>query len=426
MKSQPKLNNISSNFCLKSIFSYLDYEFILKLIKYNKNLQNKLGLKKENYQNLISYEFATRKIKRKLKLLNNEELNLIIFIIYIITFILFAYILIFSSFLYFKGSFNESNLKNYYDENILNIINKININLFTLDLFLLIAYFVITRFIIKNFYLDQQKIIYFKYVILIVINLFYIFFEVLIIWKIYLSYKIKNDNFPLFMIFDYILLVLLLLHIIFMIFSTYKYYLYAGSGISEFEKIILTKYKNIEINDFELPNNFLNMSKKERIKYIKNNENQFRHSFSQRQKDLMEKINEVRVKNNDPKSLMTIYACYYEDNEKLPNFLIHEISEEKLFEYKNVFKLPNKRILFKYKLNSFEKNLKENKVDLKMLLNWQVNKISITDVGEYEYILLSDDIDALFEFNLDIEEKKNEAIDKMTYDYFIEDSSHID
>ena len=68
-----KLNNISSEFCLKAIFTFLDYNYILKLIKYNKKLQNKIGFNKYNYKNLLNYQYIKRKITRKIKIINNYE-----------------------------------------------------------------------------------------------------------------------------------------------------------------------------------------------------------------------------------------------------------------------------------------------------------------------------------------------------------------
>ena len=419
MKSEQKLNDITSDISLKTIFSFLDYEYILKLTKYNKELQNKLGFKKENYENLINYEYTIRKIVSRIKQINTAELEQIISFISLVTFSLFSFIFIVATILYFKSPFNELNLINNYDVNNLNIINKINLGLFLLGFIILIAYFTIVHFIINNFYFDVGKIIYIKLAIIIAIDLFYIFFEVLLFWKIILSNKIKN-HFSWPMVFDYILLVLLLLFIILMIFATLKYYWWAGTGIWKFEGVLLNRYKNIEIKNFVFPKTFLNLSKKEKIKCLKSKENEYTHSFSEKQKKIMEKINEYRLRNNSN-------SLYHEDNEKVPICLLRGISEEKLFGYKHSFKLGDKKYLLKYKKNTFEKNLNENKVDLDIMLNRNVNKMSITDIGEYQYIILSDDIDALFSLNFDDIEKNSKLRElQNTYDFNIEDSAHVD
>jgi len=47
LKNNNLLSNISSNSNLKLIFTYLKYDDILKLIKNNKSLQNKIGIEKQ-------------------------------------------------------------------------------------------------------------------------------------------------------------------------------------------------------------------------------------------------------------------------------------------------------------------------------------------------------------------------------------------
>ena len=51
-----KILNISSNYSRRILFSYLEYDNIIRLIKYNKNLQNKLGIKIINKKNYITKE----------------------------------------------------------------------------------------------------------------------------------------------------------------------------------------------------------------------------------------------------------------------------------------------------------------------------------------------------------------------------------
>ena len=54
------LLNISSNYIVKHIFSYLKYNYILKLIKYNKLIQNKIGFDKQNYKNYSNTKYNIR------------------------------------------------------------------------------------------------------------------------------------------------------------------------------------------------------------------------------------------------------------------------------------------------------------------------------------------------------------------------------
>jgi hypothetical protein len=161
------------------------------------------------------------------------------------------------------------------------------------------------------------------------------------------------------------------------------------------------------------------MTKEEKVDYLKKNENQFKHKFSQKNVDLMDKINEYRLKNGSQ-------SCYYEDNEKLPYYILHGLSEEILFDYKNIFALPNRQYLLKFKNNSFEELLNNNSIDKEIMLNEDVNKLSITDIGDYKYILLSDDIDALFA-PIDFEDIKKKAVElkqKELFDFSVENFLH--
>lgn len=50
MKEKEMLLNVKSDDNLKNILSYSDYNTILKLIKYNKKIQNRLEFSIENYK----------------------------------------------------------------------------------------------------------------------------------------------------------------------------------------------------------------------------------------------------------------------------------------------------------------------------------------------------------------------------------------
>ena len=63
MESKSLLINIKSKDNLKQIFlySYYDFKSVLKLIKYNKSLQNKLDINIKNYN--VNYKYQ-KKIER--------------------------------------------------------------------------------------------------------------------------------------------------------------------------------------------------------------------------------------------------------------------------------------------------------------------------------------------------------------------------
>ena len=416
MKNDIILDNISSDYCLKSIFTYLDYNCALKLIKYNKKFQNKLNIKIDNYRIFSSYKYIKRKIIRKLKYIYNKyEQYQRIALFSIITLVPLTYILTFSSILYFEGSFNGNNLKDNFNIKYLNTINKINKSLYILEAHILTSFFIIICFIFNNYYFDIPQLKKIKYTVLLLINSVYYFYELLVIWKLYLSYKIKKNKILWFMVCDYILICIILLYIIFMIYITYRFYKFSGSSVQMINKTILKKYKNITINDFELPNNFHEMNKQNKKIFILNNAYKFQYKHSERHIDLINLINEYRVKNNLDKLL-------YNEEEKISEFLIKESAEVMLCGYKNFFILSNRKYLFKYNIDGFKKNFNKRDSDiLGIVLNRNVNKISLIDIDNFEYILIYDSMD---DSRINLIEAKNSIpneLDKDMYEEKIED-----
>ena len=59
------LLNISYDYILKDLFLNLKYNYVLKLIKYNKSLQNKLGINNEKYKDYSDYKYKKRIYRKK-------------------------------------------------------------------------------------------------------------------------------------------------------------------------------------------------------------------------------------------------------------------------------------------------------------------------------------------------------------------------
>ena len=53
IKSQNKFINIKSNFVLKKIFNHLDKNKVLKIIRYNTNIKNRLYIDIEDYKSIL-------------------------------------------------------------------------------------------------------------------------------------------------------------------------------------------------------------------------------------------------------------------------------------------------------------------------------------------------------------------------------------
>ena len=393
-KNEDAIFDITSKYCLKTVLSFIKYKYILELVKYNKKLQNGLGFNLNNYKKISSYQYIRRKIIRKEKYIYNKyEFMQFKALIFIITLVPTVYIFAYASILYFEGSFNENYLKEDYDDKSLNIIMNINTSLFFLVGNILISLFIITCFIFKNYYMDTKPLKRFKIIIFVNIILFYIFYEIIVIYKIYLSYKIKNKTIPWFILYDYILISIMLLYITFMIYITYKYFKFAGTKITISNHTILKKYKGITINDFELTNNFHKMSKKDKKNLIFRNRTKFQYTHSTRHLHLINLINEYRIKYHLPRLL-------FNEEERIPDFVINDNSEVMLLGYKNIFKFSKRKYLFKYRINEFEQNLlnKDGNI-LEIILNEDLNKISVIDIDNFEYILIYDSLDD-FKVNL--------------------------
>ena len=385
MSSNGNIFEISSDNALHTIFSFIKYSKVLEIVNHSKSLQNKLELNLENYQTFSKYLYIKRRITRTYDPRENECMEMgKIFFTSLITFIFFVYVLIYSILLVSLESFDNSNTKINYDKKALNIINRINSYLFLFIIFIIGSFFLLLCFILKNSYSDSLKLKRIKFLMLIVIDLIYFTYECLIIWKLSLSYKIKkNENDTTwFMTCDYIFIILNSLFILYMIFVTYLYYSEAGKKIEIFDKYILTRYKDIEIKGFLLPDNFHKMNSESKKKFIDNNKSNFQFLLNHEQLDLISLINDFRERNNLEK-----FTIDWE--KKLPNFILNESSEIMLFGYKNIFKLPNQNYLFKYKIGDFEKEFKNNKQDIiNILLKSNLNRIIIINQNMTEFILV--------------------------------------
>ena len=139
MNNKTNINKIYNNYILKSLFSYLNYKDILRLVKYNKKLQNSLGFNLENYKkksSFLKYEYTKEtNTYRERKVSGKESFGyafMSIFISYM-TCILFTYSFIYTILLVSLDSFDESNTIENYDKSAAKIIKIINACLFILD-----------------------------------------------------------------------------------------------------------------------------------------------------------------------------------------------------------------------------------------------------------------------------------------------------
>lgn len=205
MKNNTNLYKISNIYNLKSIFSYLSPETMLKIIKNNKELQNKLGINLNDYKNLsnfLKYEFISKieTIDKRTSIFNpGAKENMRICMLSCTTCIHFLYVLIYSILLIALDFFDENKTNNnnedYFNKiKIINKIKQINRCLFIFVLSIIISYIIQIKYFKKSINLEYGNIkIIIKSMIIVLINLIYIIFEGLIIWKLVLLYEVSSE-----------------------------------------------------------------------------------------------------------------------------------------------------------------------------------------------------------------------------------------
>jgi hypothetical protein len=279
-----------------------------------------------------------------------------------------------------KGAFDEKNTKTNYNKNYSKIIDKINYSLFGFLAYIIISYILIFVWATFDCYTDYgiKKLI--KKISIIFLAIIYLFYEVLIIIKLYLSYKIYNDDTTWFMICDYILIILIFLYIIFIVIIISIYFSYAGNSVDKRKKIILTKFRDIEINNFNLPDDFNKWNKTKKKEFILNNKNRYIINITENEKDLVSLINKYRKENN-------IDELVYDKKFFFDELIIDKYSEHILVKNENIFKLSNTNYLFRYPVGEFAKKFNErNKDIINIFLKVSLNKIIIIIKNNIEFI----------------------------------------
>ena len=266
------ISNIKSEYNIKEIFSYLDYPYILKLLKKNKNLQNRLGLSLENYKNKYEtkkYEYIkeTKLITSEANLLRNTPEESVWYLLFSLSIICFIFLpfLIYSILLVSIKTFKDSNTKINYNKKYYNTIKIINPCLFIYDTFILISICIFSLGICYHGRRDygRRKII--KFIITIFINLVNILFESLVIWKLILSYKIKKGGCTWFMVLDYLFLIINLAYTSIYLYATVIYFKDSLGRIHFETEYVLTSFNKIRIKVYLLATNFFCTNKNNSI-----------------------------------------------------------------------------------------------------------------------------------------------------------------
>ena len=386
---------ISNKYLLKTLFGYIDDSiYILKLVKYNKKLQVKLGLNFQNYKDysdLPKYSFLKKKQIQESyrhhdysneRLANLFEISLTScgYCIY------FTYLLIYAILLKALDTFDESNTINNYNETSKIIINKLNTFLFILVGWIVVAWALLIFFVYKNCNRDYGIIKIIKTIIIIIIDSINIIYEGLMIWKLVLSYEIKSEKIPWFMIMDYIFIFIHFFHICLLILITYLFFIESGIKINFSEKCVLTSFNNVNIKSYTLPQNFDKWSKKERKRFVADNSKKYRYNTDNR---IEYEMNMLLMSINLLRRQYLLPYITIDYRRIIHNFVIKEPSEMLLYQGNKIIKLSNKEYLFKMDINHMlnEITVKNNEI-LNIIRKNNLNCINYIIMNQNYYIIL--------------------------------------
>ena len=410
------INKIGSDYILKSLFSYINYERTLKVIQKNKNLQNRLGIKLQNYQNLSNYpnyeyikesKIIEKKDRNDVDDLTAMEKAYQLVCYTCATIFLFLYILIYSILLASLDTFNNSNTKDNYNKTAKNTIKIINRCLFLFVISIISSWSLLIFYVYKKCISDYGYKKVLKSILLILINIIYILFEFLIIWKLVLCYKIIKGSIPWFMKLDYAFIFINFAYIIFLISCTIYFFHISGKHIEYSSKIYLISFNKIKIRDFILPDDFHKWELQRRKKFVLSNYKNYEYEVSSEQFFLNLNINNIRIRNSVPETILKKVI-------RIPECVVYKPIEEMLYPEKQIFKLSDKKYLLKYNVGELKNSLEKYEPDaLKILLKDNLTNIQIITQEKIEYLILSEIDSEIDNYNENDSSKEEKNLDSM-------------
>ena len=370
------LNNIRSKYILKDILilAFGNMNSVLKFVAYNKVLLNRLDINLKDYYNFEIETVVEKKI-----------FECSFFCIKIDEIVLFYLFLILHHIFFFGKKIEDEELiegynkkmKNYVDI-MNNYINTIYIVYFSIYYFFLILNLIIPKLFVKGkFYLICEIISYsmiLSYFIEYMINFFF---------KKKIN-KLGSDA------YDYFIITCLILVLILDFMSIYLIFLkpVINGSISNLDDeilIYLNQINGININKYELPKEFYDLNKAEKIKMIFKKENMTKYTYilNDIQKMLINKINQIRNQSNIPE-------LKYDKYQKLPNYIINPKTELIFKEEKNIYKFYNYYYLIKYPISESQNDINDYNFIKIIKINY-LDRINIIRKDNYEYIALYTD-----------------------------------
>ena len=360
MKTEEKITKISSKYILKEIFSYIDYNRALKLVKYNNNLKEKIDVGNEDYSLTIKYSIG--KVKESLPLAPNKKQNFVRRLLFLIILVILIFIYIDS----IKVIENSEEKKGKESE-------KENIYAFFLLLSAFIFWFSFFIILCSNCGFNK-----FWFKIMLALNILNIIAMIVPILKLNFDVNASYQINKIVFICDKALIILFPILIIIYSLYIYKYYEIIR-GYHFVNKIIITEFRKFKINEIFFDTDFNSKNIEEQRKIIK--DCCFNYSLSQQQKELINLINNFREKNNCD-------LLKYNEDENINDYF-KEVKPKRLYNYETIISLDTNKSLFTFPINEFKNHfLKNDKDILNILKNGLLNQILILEKGNKEYILV--------------------------------------
>lgn len=372
MKST-SLINISSVHAIKLIFSYLEYNRFFSLIKYNKQIQQKLKVNLK--ENVFPNKYIERMTQMGLYDLNEELSILLGAIIYGAIYIYFFLHYLLNLILTIDLNPKLYKIKDGYWE----IINNSIIRILT-PIFHFFSIYVLCH-VLYNIYRDYastHKIFMFLLALVIFVHCFY---EKVLIHKINIIYSYAlNRKWIIF--FDVLLIIVNLIHII----VTFIYFCqYSKTETYPKNKAnLLNEYKGIKIHEFQISEDFIHYSEKDKNKFLSTKIDNFKIYYSQNDLELINHINDYRLKKNLNELIK---------DENIPNFIIKG-STEIFLSSNNIIKLSNIKYVLRFNNNNIYFETLQNNEDIMDIINNPFfNKINIVQQSENKYITIYEEFD---------------------------------
>jgi hypothetical protein len=376
MKKYGTLTNIKSNYCMKFIFAFLEYNYILKLIKYNKKLQKILDISLNNYKQRITYLYLTQKYKPEFK----------------------------------KEDLYEQDYEKYLSNSftaVLILISVYNTKAVIISAIIYLV-FMITKIKIKERYKMINRI---ANIILLFFFCIYLIEIIFGITLIIIEHKFSEVRLCLIFICNISYTILCLIII-------YRYYIYIYIKTRIIAKNYLLQINNTNINKYALSSDFHKMSNLNKKKYILKNLPHFIVAMTREQIDIIKMINDIRLNKN-------ISQLEYNETSEFYDFLLKEPSELYLFPYKKTFMLSQRKYLIKCKKDEFKVLINENNNDImKVLLMEDLDRIFIFEKKNIIYILVYESYDDYIDINNNNNNdnnvvNENELIDNDDFSYHL-------